>query len=101
MDANKASDANDITADAGSEVGTVWRTIETAPKDGTWVLLTGCISDDEDRGQPCVVGQWTNYLNGNTLPDGWWQFAWFDGGYYGRVSPPTHWMPLPSPPGDP
>lgn len=78
-----------------------WMPIATAPKDGTWILVTGCKSGDESNEQPCVVAQWTNYLNGYTYPGkGWWQFAWFDGGYYGRLggSGPTHWMPLPTPP---
>lgn len=75
-----------------------WRTIDSAPKDGTWVLVTGCESGDEDSTQPCIVAQWTNHLNGETRPGGWWQFAWFDSGYYGRCGDPTHWMPLPLPP---
>jgi hypothetical protein len=72
-----------------------WQPIETAPKDGTWVLLTG---GDIDYGwdggfKPSVVsGQWA---------DTRWQFAWYDSGYYGEYENPTHWMPLPPPPSPP
>ena len=78
-----------------------WQPIETAPRDGTWVMLTGgsCIEYrwDGDNEPTCVAGQWTAYLNGREV-QGHWQFAWYDGGYYGRYDNPTHWMPLPEPP---
>ena len=76
-----------------------WRTIESAPRDETWIILTGGHIDygwyaDQP---PCVVGQWTTDLNGGKH-DGCWQFAWYDGGYYGEYVEPTHWMLYPQPP---
>jgi len=76
----------DIPSDDG------WRTMESAPKDGTWVLLTGGYIDYgwDGNSQPVVVsGQFIEMR---------WQFAWYDGGYYGEYEKPTHWRPLPSPP---
>lgn len=80
------------------EAAQTWQPIETAPKDGTWVLLCGgsCEGDESDT-ERIVTGQYTNYLNGRTTE--WhWQFAWYDGGYYGVYESPTHWMPLPAAP---
>ena len=77
-----------------------WLPIETAPRDGTWMLLAGgqCDFDEEsdNKARP-VVGQWSNELNCDET-DWHWQFAWYDGGYYGVYEHPTHWMPLPTPP---
>ena len=74
-----------------------WQPIETAPKDGTWILVYGAGTDDEDEARNVAVAQYTNYLNGRTTE--WhWQFAWYDGGYYGMFNAPTHWMPLPEAP---
>jgi hypothetical protein len=67
-----------------------WQPIETAPKDGTAIL---------------VCSAWT-------MPDGLYRVGWiadgfFDGGHWlfgwldldpEEYSPPTHWMPLPAPP---
>jgi hypothetical protein len=77
-----------------------WQPIETAPKDGTWVLLAGgdCYNDGGDPTERIVTAQCTNELNGRTMDDTRWQFAWYDGGYYGEYLDPTHWMPLPEPP---
>lgn len=80
---------------------TKWQPIETAPKDGTWVLLSGGsirYGWDGDDIPKCVCGQYTSYLNGSGYDGGWWQFAWYDGGYYGEYEGPTHWQPLPEPP---
>ncbi len=78
-----------------------WRSIESAPKDGTWILLSGgAIRYGWDGGAPphCVAGQWTHHLNGRELDEGRWQFAWYDGGYYGEYENPALWQPLPVPP---
>ncbi|HEY9145621.1 MAG TPA: DUF551 domain-containing protein [Thiobacillus sp.] len=61
-----------------------WRAIETAPRDGAFVLLT------DNRCNPCwLIGQWKH--------DRWWgqatnsgkSIVWRDA---------THWMPLPAAP---
>lgn len=72
-----------------------WQDISTAPRDGTWILVK-CDGDIDEGDDRLISAQWTNNLNGRTT-DWHWQFAWFDGGYYGHVEP-THWMPLPAPP---
>lgn len=79
-----------------------WKPIETAPKDGTWILVCGgSCGQESDTDPSCVSAHYTNYLNGRTFEnDGWWQWAWFDGGYYGRYESPTHWMPLPDLPSE-
>ena len=61
-----------------------WQPIETAPIDGTEVLVFGPKQDGVylaayKYGDWCVAGPWD---------DGWTEL----------LSPPTHWMPLPEPP---
>jgi len=77
-----------------------WQPISSAPKDGTWILVTGSAIDWDGETEPAVfAAQWTEHLNGNDGPQyGRWQMAWYDGGYYGECDLPTHWMPLPTPP---
>lgn len=63
-----------------------WQPIETAPKDGTPVLLY------EPSEDPTVhVAEWGI---------GDWHLCDFDPGYdlVQRAVNPTHWMPLPEPP---
>ena len=74
------------------------RPIEEAPKDGTWVcLIGGKINYGWYHDQPpMVIGQWTAEAPGNTHPEGNWQFAWYDSGYYGEYEHPTHFIPLSS-----
>lgn len=52
-----------------------WQTIDTAPRDGTKVLLV--IEDS------CVIGFW----NGR---------SWDDGDFYDHLGEPRHWMPIPA-----
>lgn len=61
-----------------------WRDISTAPKDGSEALVTGFIWNDESKGRWQQVAAW----NGD---------AWAT--EQAPLHPPTHWMPLPSPPG--
>lgn len=78
---------------------TDWRPIETAPKDGTLVMLSGdrIYYGWDGKTKPlAVVGQFASSCN--PLGADTWQFAWFDGGFYGEYENPTHWMPLPDPP---
>lgn len=72
-----------------------WRPIETAPKDGTPVLLYV----KEYSSTVTIEGWWQGGLDGN------WACVWLDvhgcGCCSGSDPNPTHWMPLPPPPGDP
>jgi hypothetical protein len=71
-----------------------WRPIETAPKDGTKLLLTN------DRHPQClmIVGHWAQDLSGEEQPpfQGW--FHWSGCGFAQLPDEPTHWQPLPNPP---
>lgn len=67
-----------------------WQPIETAPKDGTWVLVWGPPAEDSDDDGPAAVVRWNGYF---------WEMDATDD--RGEFSPPfceTHWMPLPEPP---
>ena len=70
---------------------TDWQPIETAPKDGTSILVTIFHDDGSYWGQDIV---WW---------DDWTKF-WASGGYdwmkvkYDDTENITHWMPLPPPP---
>lgn len=84
--------------------GSLWRPIETAPKDGTAILLFGGENDANHTpsvphplsGGP-VVGLWSTY--GWYEGGGEWITTFFDGGMATVArEEPTHWMPLPEPP---
>ena len=61
-----------------------WQPIETAPRDGTYILLFGRHS--RRGGLIQITARWGG---------GDWESA--DDGY-GAYIIPTHWMPLPDPP---
>ncbi len=67
----------------------IWKQIETAPRDGTVIILTdgfcvyaGCYGSGNDT---CNGFMWA------IMEDNWETNAWSD-------TSPTHWMPLPEPP---
>ena len=62
-----------------------WRPIDTAPKDGTFVLLSG-------RDLPVWQGSWVG-TSGRYAINGWTRFNSLDINWN-----PTHWMPLPAAP---
>lgn len=66
-----------------------WQPIETAPKDGSEILLGGC-----KHGPDIRIGGWGGgrYLG---ISKGY-EPDWSAGGDYGFE--PTHWMPLPEAP---
>jgi hypothetical protein len=68
-------------------VGEPWQPIETAPKDGTSVLVAGR----------------HNYVGQARFVDRDWYEANNDPGdaWGGPLMPPSHWMPLPPAPTDP
>ncbi len=72
-----------------------WLPIDSAPKDGTEVLLHGPEGID--------IGQWQEEIE-DVCESGVVVQCGFDAGFFGRVyaagcnEPPTHWMPLPDPP---
>ena len=80
----------------------IWRPIETAPRDGTWVLLAGgkCYGDQGDNIGRVVSAQWTEHKFGRTHPAlGRWMHSWYyDGGYFGEYEHPIYWAPIPEPP---
>jgi len=82
---------------------TDWQPIETAPKDGSWVLITSYNtanwSDGVDRSY--WQTQTAHFINGH------WVTESYPDSHYGYMEVeylttyadgPTHWMPLPAPP---
>jgi hypothetical protein len=63
-----------------------WQPIETAPMDGTLVLIAA-----HDNGMP---SQPRHVLIAKYDGEDWRQ----DDSEYSETWPPTHWMPLPTPP---
>lgn len=78
-----------------------WQAIETAPKDGTLVLLCGGKTDKLD-----YLNEIPQYLMRpvtafwNARFKEWW-FAYWDVLWRSRYDNPTHWMPIPELPTSP
>lgn len=66
-----------------------WQPIETAPKDGTYILLGGC-----KHGPAVRIGYWGPGRYDHRRRE--YERGWADGPAYGFN--PTHWMPLPPAP---
>lgn len=76
-----------------------WQPIETAPRDGTWVLLCGGQTTEDDyndegvRKLRPVVAFWeAPRWDGD---EGHWNFCYWDGDWGTGYDSPTHWMLLP------
>ncbi len=77
-----------LTAEIDGTTQSGWRPIETAPRDGSKMLLffPGPYPDELEDG----------VVTGRFLAPGWWLSAiWASSMAHKR---PTHWMPLPEPP---
>lgn len=72
-----------------------WQPIDTAPQDGTRVLVVYSTK----IGPRVEIGQWTDERH-HSRPQPHWTsgLAQIWGVVVARKNPPTHWMPLPSPP---
>jgi hypothetical protein len=69
-----------------------WQPIETAPKDGTRILLGRFVKKCEHRRNFHVqVDYWNVPKRNGPRYTGWGRFN-------EHYWPPTHWMPLPDPP---
>jgi hypothetical protein len=66
-----------------------WRPIESAPKEGQRVLLTG----KGYQGTEWVCEGWHDAHRGS-----WWEANVDDSDTHGMAIYPTHWQPLPPPP---
>ncbi len=64
-------------------MSTKWQPIETAPKDGDWVLSWD--------GECLAIVHWSEYYEGFIVSHDAEEYAW-------QNYSPTHWMPLPEPP---
>jgi hypothetical protein len=90
---------------------TEWKPIETAPRDGSWLLLKGgnhgIWRDDDEVEQAPVVCAFYNGKNEYWCDDAndmvdyeVWAYCFWDSGWRSVYVNPTHWMPLPEPPQD-
>lgn len=68
-----------------------WQSIESAPRDGTRVLLCEIV-------QCPVKRYWVTEGWYSVEHKGWWEANIDPLDYVGRQCYPTHWMPLPEPP---
>lgn len=74
-----------------------WQPIETAPKDGSNILLWTVWDGDEISPEPFSEVQLGHWSEGNDLPEGH-VFHRHSEWITERIGEPTHWMPLPLPP---
>ena len=86
-----------------------WQPIETAPKDGTKILLSKFGYHNDAGDEPVGTEEWSRRVWDNTRRKFslWWCVAghwsvqwnnWNDGVEPSGLAGPTHWMPLPTPP---
>ena len=74
-----------------------WQPIETAPKDGTYLLLYF-----PELRQPVSIEHWSNVVHTNHGKETYRREGWSSPTILippgGKSFLPTHWMPLPAPP---
>ena len=63
-----------------------WQPIETAPKDGTWILIFRS-TPHTNMELGCALVYWDDHFT-----------CWHDGEYHSDHYDPSHWVPLPEPP---
>lgn len=77
--------------------------IETAPKDGTWILVFGGRATEESYNPSelpekdlcrSVVARWDPDKKNENEDDGGWVYAFWDGAWYSVYDQPTHWASL-------
>ena len=90
-DKSLCAEAADELERLRAEVATrQWRPIETAPKDGTLIMLT--------RPKAVWVGKYIEVYGSGYVPDEKWHSHLLNHDHMSeRYGKPTHWMPLPSP----
>jgi hypothetical protein len=78
-----------------------WQSIETAPRDGTSILVWGIVWAEEGQGSEgkAIVSQ-AHFNPGNEHSK--YEGSWFCDAqsYYNMTAEPTHWMRLPPAPGE-
>lgn len=73
-----------------------WRTIDSAPRDGTKILIAEPVNEEHAMNQHAIYAAWWD--EGDAI---WTDYAVKSFGYEEVQSySPTHWMPLPPPPQD-
>lgn len=83
-----------------------WLKIDSAPKDGTWILLGGGQVDphgwsvgtgslDAESAPAVVAAMWHKDVPSDP---GDWVFCYWDSAFRSYYLNPTHWMPIPAPP---
>ena len=87
--------------EAGRQRG--WLSIETAPRDGTRVLLSCGPSDPIDGHTQAFMacGFWFDYARDAPLESGYQWAGWVDTYGAQALTEPTHWTPVPAPPPSP
>jgi hypothetical protein len=81
---NEATDYGWELLEAAFSAAQQWQPIETAPKDGTEILGFTRYGKRPDEFEIYVV---------------WWDGGWEAHGCSTAFAAPSHWMPLPAPPG--
>jgi len=69
-----------------------WQPIETAPKDGTSIILY------EPNRKKVQIGKWDNDRWAKKPRPYWAMVSGYSDKTYERMFPPTHWQPLPPSP---